>query len=240
MTGPTEGLRALKKRRTRLAISHTATRLFLERGFDKVTIAEIAEAAGVAKMTVTNYFPRKEDLALDVHEEFVAWPAATVRDRAPGESALAALRRAYLDAVDRREAMIGFSGEPFARLVAGSPTLVARVRELHEERERALAKALAEATGDATGDATGEPIGKATGTGEGTGEEAGTGVAGLGARLAAAQVGGVHRVLFEEAQRHAADGRTHEEIAAALTEAAGRAFGLLEPSLGGYAVRTDE
>ncbi|MEV5575551.1 TetR family transcriptional regulator [Spirillospora sp. NPDC052269] len=212
MTGTTEGLRARKKRETRLAISHTATRLFLERGFEKVTIAEIAEAAGVAKMTVTNYFPRKEDLALDVHEEFVAWPAGTVRDRAPGESALAALHRAYLGAVDRREAVIGFSGEPFARLVAGSPTLVARVRELHEEREHALAETLADETGDT----------------------------GLTPRLAAAQLGGVHRVLFHEAQRQTADGRTREEIAASLTGAAAEAFGLLGPSLEGYAVRTSK
>ncbi|MCP2337007.1 TetR/AcrR family transcriptional regulator [Actinomadura rupiterrae] len=206
-----EGLRALKKRQTRLAISHAATRLFLERGFDKVTIAEIAEAAQVAKMTVTNYFPRKEDLALDVHAEFVAWLAGTVRDRAPGESALAALRRAYLDAVDRREALIGFSGEPFARMLTGSPTLVARIRELHEEREAALAEALAETSDQG----------------------------GLTARIAAAQFGAVHRVLFDEALRRTVDGQTHEEIAAALTGAAHEAFDLLEPSLGGYTPRAD-
>ncbi|MFC4910878.1 TetR family transcriptional regulator [Actinomadura gamaensis] len=209
-----EGLRALKKRQTRQAISHAATRLFLARGFDRVTIAEIAEAAQVAKMTVTNYFPRKEDLALDVHAEFVAWLAGTVRDRDAGESALTALRRAYLDAVDRREAVIGFSGEPFARMLLGSPTLVARIRELHEERERALAEALAEDTGESA-DA-------------------------LTPRLAASQFGGVHRVLFDEALRRTVDGETHDEIATALIEAAGVAFGLLEPSLGNYAIRADQ
>ncbi|MFC5181784.1 TetR/AcrR family transcriptional regulator [Actinomadura harenae] len=217
MTARTEGLRARKKRETRLAISHTATRLFLERGFEAVTIAEIAEAAGVAKMTVTNYFPRKEDLALDIHEEFVAGPAATVRGRTPGESALAALHRAYLDAVDRREAVAGFSGAPFARMITESPTLAARVRELHEERENALAEALAEATDEIAGAAPG-----------------------LVARLAAAQFGGVHRILFDEALRRTVADRSPEEIATALSDAASEAFALLEPSLGGYAVRTDE
>ncbi|RFU43296.1 TetR family transcriptional regulator [Actinomadura logoneensis] len=252
MTAETEGVRARKKRRTRLAISHAATRLFLERGFERVTIAEIAEAAGVAKMTVTNYFPRKEDLALDIHAEFVSWPAATVRGRAPGESALAALRRAYLDAVGRRAAVAGFSGEPFARMLLGSPTLVARIRELHEEREHALAEALDEAQGEEPSGTPGEGTSEAQG--EGASETPGAGASeapaaggaqvggdrpGLLPRLAAAQLGGVHRVLFDEALRRTADGRTHEEIAAELTRGAARAFDLLEPSLGGYAVRAD-
>lgn len=60
-----EGLRERKKRQTRQDISDTATGLFLERGFDAVTIAEIAEAADVSVNTVYNYFPAKEDLFLD-------------------------------------------------------------------------------------------------------------------------------------------------------------------------------
>ncbi|TMR06256.1 TetR/AcrR family transcriptional regulator, partial [Nonomuraea turkmeniaca] len=72
MSIDTLGLREQKKRETRQAISDHATQLFLERGFDRTTIADIAAAARVAKMTVTNYFPRKEDLALDHHEAFVA------------------------------------------------------------------------------------------------------------------------------------------------------------------------
>ncbi|MEV4258852.1 TetR family transcriptional regulator, partial [Spirillospora sp. NPDC049652] len=124
---------------------------------------------------------------------------------------------AYLDAVDRREAVAGFSGEPFARMVLESPTLVARLRELHEQREHVLAEALAT---DAATDAAADPDGRVH-------------------RLAAAQFGGVHRVLFDEALRRTAGGQTHEEIAAALAEAAAEAFGLLEPSLGGYAVRAD-
>ncbi|BBJ40169.1 hypothetical protein SSPO_028870 [Streptomyces antimycoticus] len=41
-----------------------ATGLFLERGFDRVTVAEVAAAAEVSVNTVYNYFPAKEDLVL--------------------------------------------------------------------------------------------------------------------------------------------------------------------------------
>ncbi|MFD0540385.1 TetR/AcrR family transcriptional regulator [Actinomadura luteofluorescens] len=118
-----------------------------------MTIADVAAAAQVAKMTVTNYFPRKEDLALDLHEVFVALLARTVAERKPGESALAALRRAFLEAVRRHDAVIGFSGPDFARMITESPALVARLREFHEEREDALAAVLAEETGAGPGDA---------------------------------------------------------------------------------------
>jgi AcrR family transcriptional regulator len=137
------GLREMKKQQTRRSISDQATRLFLRHGFDRVTIADVAAAAQVAKMTVTNYFPRKEDLALDLHEEFTGLLARTVAGRAPGESALAALRRAFLDAAARHDPVIGFAGPDFARMVTESPALVSRLREFHEEREDALAAVLA-------------------------------------------------------------------------------------------------
>ncbi|WP_242891559.1 TetR family transcriptional regulator [Actinomadura litoris] len=206
------GLRELKKQQTRQNISHQATRLFLRHGFDQVTIADVAAAAQVAKMTVTNYFPRKEDLALDLHEVFVGLLARTVAERAPGESALAALRRAFLAAVSRHDAVIGFSGPEFARMITESPALVARIREFHEEREDALADVLARETGAAPAD--------------------------LLPRLVAAQFGGVHRVLFQETLRRTIDGQGQEEIAAALAESGRAAFDLLEPALAGYAVRT--
>ncbi|MFC6886554.1 MULTISPECIES: TetR/AcrR family transcriptional regulator [Actinomadura] len=205
------GLRAMKKRQTRQNISHHATRLFLERGFDKVTIADVAAAAQVAKMTVTNYFPRKEDLALDLREVFVELPAELVRGRGQGESALEALRRGFLDAVERRDAVLGFSGPPFARMITGSPALAARLREFHEDREHALAAVLAEETGAAADD--------------------------LVPRLAAVQLVGVYRVLFDEALRRTIDGQGHDEVAAALEPAGRAAFDLLAPVLGDYARR---
>jgi AcrR family transcriptional regulator len=59
------GLRERKKRLMRQQLSDTATRMFMERGFDGVRVAEIAEACGVSEKTVFNYFPAKEALILD-------------------------------------------------------------------------------------------------------------------------------------------------------------------------------
>ncbi|MVU75660.1 TetR family transcriptional regulator [Nocardia sp. ET3-3] len=213
-TGVPLGLRERKKLQTRQNISNTATRLFMDRGYDNVTIAEIAEAAEVAKMTVTNYFPRKEDLVLDIHDVFVAGPADTVRQRRPGESALAALRRAYLAAAASKDAVLaGFSGPDFAALITGSPALVARLREFHEDRERLLAAVLAEETGSPADDFT--------------------------ARVAAALLGGVHRTLFDEVLVRTVAGESNEAIAAVLAQRVTAAFDTLEPALGGYAVRTN-
>lgn len=142
MSSAPPGLRESKKRETRQSISDHATRLFIARGFETTTIAEVAEVARVAKKTVTNYFPRKEDLALDYHDEFVASLAATVAARAPGESALTVLRREFHTTAIGHHASAGFASRDFCRMIADSPTLTARLRELHELRERALARAL--------------------------------------------------------------------------------------------------
>ncbi|MCF2531832.1 TetR family transcriptional regulator [Yinghuangia soli] len=205
------GLRAQKKLETRQAISDHATRLFIENGFDATTIADIAGAARVAKMTVTNYFPRKEDLALDHADAFVASLAATVAARSPGVSAVGALHEAFREALATRNPVLGFSGEPFARMVAASPTLVARLRELHDKREEALADVLAAETGADAGD--------------------------LVPKLAAAQIGGVHRALFQELQRRTRDGEPDDAIAAAVRDSTEAAFAQLTRALGDYAVR---
>ncbi|MGY0059245.1 TetR/AcrR family transcriptional regulator [Streptomyces sp. LZ34] len=215
----TAGLRELKKRQTRQAISDTATRLFMERGFEAVTIAEIATAAHVAKMTVTNYFPRKEDLALDYHEPFTAALAHTVAGRPEGESALAALRREYLAAVGRHDAVIGFSGPGFARMIADSPTLTARLRELHDRREDALAHALATDTVSASASASASASDDIT------------------PRAAAALLTAAHRTLFQHVLDLTLAGRDNQQIAASATRSAHQVFGLLEASLADYAVR---
>ncbi|GAA5061597.1 hypothetical protein GCM10023259_049760 [Thermocatellispora tengchongensis] len=180
-------------------------------GFEAVTIAEIAAAAQVAKMTVTNYFPRKEDLALDFHETFTASLARTVASRREGESALAALRREYLAAVERHDAVAGFSSPAFAQMIAASPTLNARLRELHDQREDTLAHVLATETGAAPGDLT--------------------------PRAAAALLAAAHRTLFQHVMDLVVAGQTHQQIATTMSRAAGQVFGLLEPSLAHYAVR---
>jgi AcrR family transcriptional regulator len=86
------GLRERKKDETRRRISDIATRMFLTRGYANVTVAEVAEAAGVSKMTVFNYFATKEDLLLDHQPGNVAMMRAAVLERRPGQSVVSALR----------------------------------------------------------------------------------------------------------------------------------------------------
>jgi AcrR family transcriptional regulator len=205
------GLRARNRARNRAAISDAATRLFIERGFDHVTIAEVAAAADVAKMTVTNHFPRKEDLVLDIHEELVASLADAVAERASGESALAALRRHGLAGLRRRDAALGFSGPGFAAMITGSAALRARLREIRDHQEDALARTLAAETRARPADLT--------------------------PRIAAGQLATVFRVLFTEIVTHTLAGEDNTAIARRLTRPTTHAFDLLEPALADYAVR---
>jgi AcrR family transcriptional regulator len=205
------GLRERKKRQTRQAISDAATRLFLERGFENVTITEVAAAAGVSKMTVSNYFPRKDDLAFDHHESFAAGLARTVAARPAGESALAALRRECLAAIERHDPFIGFCGQDFTRMVTDSLTLTTRLRDLHDQREEALAQVLATDTASSPRD--------------------------IAPAAAATLLGTVHRILFHQIMDLTLAGRSNREITATVICSAQHVFGLLEPSLAGYAVR---
>ncbi|WP_419993998.1 TetR/AcrR family transcriptional regulator [Streptomyces boninensis] len=207
----TPGLREQKKQETRQLISDRATELFIEHGFEETKISDIADAARVAKKTVTNYFARKEDMALDHADEFALGLGRTVADRAPGESALDALRRVFLAGVEQRDPIIGFTGAPFARMIAASPTLINRLRELHERREYELCVTLAAETGD-------EPDA-------------------IIPRVAAAQLAAVHRLLFQDLMRLNIAGLDNDAIATQVGPDAKRAFALLQQPLGDYAVR---
>ncbi|MGI5289742.1 TetR/AcrR family transcriptional regulator [Nonomuraea polychroma] len=245
MSIDTLGLREQKKRETRQAISDHATQLFLERGFDRTTIADIATAARVAKMTVTNYFSRKEDLALDHHEIFVAGLAEAVSGREPGESALGAVRRAYMAALERRDPIIGFTRQDFARMIADSPTLVARLRDLHDQREEALAAQLAtesiapDSPHDAPlpGQDKPQPGQNTPRSGQDALRPTGDQDCRLTARAVAAQLAAADRLLFRELQSRTLAGESDDTIAAALTESAQHVFDLLEPAIGDYARR---
>lgn len=142
-------LRERKKLRTRQRISGEATLLFIRRGFDQVTVAEVARAAEVSTMTVFNYFPRKEDLFLDRIPEARELIVRAVRERGTEESPLAALRRLVLALLAERHPLggVGEGFEHFWRTVLDSPALRARGREAVEEMEGVLAALLAEAAG---------------------------------------------------------------------------------------------
>ena len=96
---PGEGLRERKKRLMRQLLSDTATRMFLDRGFDAVRVAEVAEACGVSEKTVFNYFPTKESLVLDRLEITMASLRTGLADpeAAPVQAALRILDRELSD-----------------------------------------------------------------------------------------------------------------------------------------------
>jgi AcrR family transcriptional regulator len=205
----TTGLRERRKQEARQAISGVAMAMFEARGFDDVTISQVAEAAGVSKMTVTNYFPRKEDLVFDRAEEIIGSLAGAVAARAPGESLLAAVRRDYAERIAAGDVTLGVPTPAFARMVGGSHALTGRRREIADLTEQALGDAVAAEAG------ADDPQ----------------------QRIVAAQLASVHRVLFAEGSRRVLAGQQRDEISHALGEAAREAFDLLEPSLGGYCVR---
>jgi AcrR family transcriptional regulator len=134
------GLRQRKKEQTRQAIFEAARRLFEERGFEHVTVAEIARQANVSEVTVFNYFPTKEDLFYGGMQFFEEELLDAVRRRKPGESPLKAFRRKLLESSEglsskERWAAIKHSVEMYA----ASPSLASREREIVERYTRELA-----------------------------------------------------------------------------------------------------
>ena len=205
------GLRERKKEQTRRHIADTARALFAERGFERVTVAEIARAAEVSDQTVFNYFPTKEDLVYWRLGSFEEELLAAVRDRGPDESALAAFRRFVLaqrgllgehepDAVEQLTA--------FTRMIAASPALQAREAQILNGYTHALAALLAEQTG-AGPDAL-EPV------------------------VVANALVGVHRALIGYTRARILRGEHGPELAREVERRTERAFALLEAGLGDY------
>ncbi|MFG2023506.1 TetR/AcrR family transcriptional regulator [Streptomyces sp. NPDC048825] len=200
------GLRERKKQRMYQAVSDVAIALFLEKGFEKVSVAEIAAAAEISKPTLFRYFPAKEDLVLHRFADHEQEAARVVDDRSEGQSPLDALRVHFLEGLERCDPVTGLNdAEPvlaFHRLLYGTPSLVARLYGFLERSEEALARALG---GD------------------------------LEARLAAGQIVAVRRILAMENVRRMAAGERAEEVRADAVAAAGLAFRQLEAGLKRYA-----
>jgi AcrR family transcriptional regulator len=206
------GLRERKKQQTRQAIFEAARRLFAERGFDSVTVAEIARAANVSEVTVFNDFPTKEDLFYGGMQFFEEELLEAVRSRPRGEPAVTALKRKMLEsadglrAKDRIDAII-----KAARTVSASPSLVAREREIVERYTLRLAELLAAETGAHAGDV--EPL------------------------AAAAAMIGAHRALVDHVRSRVLAGKRGAALVEDTRTQTRRAFGRLERGLGGYAAR---
>ncbi|MBW8088486.1 TetR family transcriptional regulator [Streptomyces hygroscopicus subsp. hygroscopicus] len=144
------GLRERKKQRTRDAISDAAIALFVERGFNEVSVAQIAEAAEVSKRTLFAYFPTKEDLVVHRMADHETESARVVRARPAHTAPLDALRDHFLDGLRRRDPITGLNDMPQIReltqLIFRTPALIDRMQRFRAGGERALTEALCDTT----------------------------------------------------------------------------------------------
>ena len=206
------GLRERKKQQTREAISGAARRLFWERGFDAVTVVDVAAAADVSPATVFNYFKTKEDLFFSGLEAFERQLLDAVRARAAGESALTAFRRLIVDGARRlADAEAADVTARAAEIIRASPALQARELEVHARHAEALADLLATETGAPPAD--------------------------VEAAVAAAALVAAHRAVVARIRAEASAGRRGRRLVDAAKSEAVRAFARLEAGLKDYAVR---
>jgi AcrR family transcriptional regulator len=151
------GLRQRKKERTREQIAEAARALFARRGFERVTVAEVADAADVSEQTVFNYFPTKEDLVYWRLESFEEELLGAIRDREADESVIDAFGRFAL----QRRGLLAEEDDQarkrlveFTRMITESPALLRREREIFERYTSSLGRLIAEETGARKGDVT--------------------------------------------------------------------------------------
>jgi AcrR family transcriptional regulator len=142
-------LRSRKRLATRQGISNVATRLFIERGFDHVTVDEIAAAADVGRMTVFNHFPRKEDLFFDLDEEGREILRDALRRRDPRVAPIETLRLLVHRLVTEQSPFVEFSArsQSFIETIEGSETLKALARAIRDEIAQVITVALSECVG---------------------------------------------------------------------------------------------
>ena len=202
------GLRERKKQQTRLAIADVAMQLFAARGFDAVTVADVAAAADVSVKTVFNYFPVKEALVLAEYDDLDSERLRAVLARAPGETVLAAVRRHTLTTAERLRALPPERRAALRKIIQAAPSIEAHWREHARRHEAALAQLLAEETGAPASDVLPAAV---------------AGLLGVLARLGLCDVTGWP------------DGRQRSQARGAAEIA--RAFERLAQGLGGYAVR---
>jgi len=211
------GLRELKKEQTRQLIADTAWRLFADRGFDQVTVAEVAREAQVAEATVFNYFATKEDLFYWRLEAFGTRLADAISARPAGEPVLAAFRRALMAEGGLLAQLEAGDREALARLrtvnrvIAASPALLAREQQAITRNAESLAALLAAEIDAPTGD--------------------------LIPQVAANALMGVHRALIDYVRRRVLADDEPARLAADVRELTAAAFALLEHGLADYAAK---
>jgi AcrR family transcriptional regulator len=204
----TEGLRERKKRETRETIARAAWKLFARRGFDAVTVADIARAANVSEKTVFNYFPTKEDLVFGAGMQRTAALIEAVRARPPGASIVEPFRRWTMDYLDRVEHDPVDALTAIPRLVMRSDQLRARLFVGWEQEAALLGPVIAEEVGES--DDSLIPL------------------------VVARTLTWTHRVIFRAAFTRLMEGEDQSVVAADLRVEAAAAYDLLERGLAGY------
>lgn len=201
------GLRERKKQRTRETISSAAISLFLETGFDQVSVAEVAEAAEVSKRTLFVYFPTKEDLVMHRLADHETESARVVLERPARQAPLTALRNHFAAGLGDRDPITGLNDRPeivaLARMVLSTPALSVRMLRFNVRAEASLADAL-----------------RAT-----------AGVDPVVARLAAAQIVAVRHTLSVDNTTAMADGMSADKRYPAAVTAAEQGFDMLRDGL---------
>ncbi|GAA2588138.1 TetR/AcrR family transcriptional regulator [Winogradskya consettensis] len=183
------GLRDLKKARTRRLIADTAARLFAERGYERVTVSEIARAAEVADQTLYNYFPTKEQLVTDREQQIQQQLSELIRSRPAGTTPAVAIRDYVLQAVSAMRDMPQESARgTLGYLAIISPAINRLALEVADRQAAALAAAIGETS----------PVPPEI------------------ARLQGIALAGVFRIFLSESGRRAHEGQTLTEIADAL------------------------
>jgi AcrR family transcriptional regulator len=208
------GLRERKKLQTRQLIADTARRLFAERSFESVTVADVARAADVSEATVFNYFPTKEDLFYSGLEAFEEELLTTIREREPGESVLAAFGRFVLEPRGLLRAKDPEAVERLAaisRVIEESPALLAREQRIFAGYTHSLAALLAEETNADAAD--------------------------VRPWVAANALMGVHRAVVDYTRRAIVAGARNPQLARRVRAETKQALALLEDGLGDCAVR---
>lgn len=204
------GRRELRRQETRARIVDAAAELFAERGFDAVSVMEIAKRAGVVEKTVFNHFPVKEGLVFDADPPMRAALLDAVRRRPAGESVAAAAGSFVVSAMSMLGAPEAADGVArMAHVIRGSRVLQVREREILGELTNSLADFVAEETGARPGQV--EPW------------------------LAAHAVLGLYASLLELARDRVLDGVTGPELTAELLRQGRRGLSLLQFGLAGYA-----
>jgi AcrR family transcriptional regulator len=204
----TEGLRERKKRETRETIARAAWKLFARRGFDAVTVADIARAANVSEKTVFNYFPTKEDLVFGAGMQRTAALIEAVRARPSGASIVEPFRRWTMDYLDRVEHDPVESTTAIPRLVMASDQLRVRLFVGWEREAALLGPVIAEQVGESDDS--------------------------LVPTVVARTLAWTHRVIFRAAFTRLIDGEDQARVAADLRVEATAAYDLLEQGLAGY------